>query len=85
MLKAFKAACKAAGTPGRIPHDLRRTAVRNLEHAGVPRSQAMKMTDHLTEAVYHRYAIVSEADLEVAGERLGAMFTSVFTSTAKQA
>jgi integrase len=83
MLKAFKGACKRAGCPGRIPHDLRRTAVRNLERAGVPRSQAMKLTGHLTESVYRRYAIVSEADLEAAGERLGAMFTSVFTSTQK--
>lgn len=35
---AWKAGSKAAGCPGRIPHDFRRTAVRNLERAGVPRS-----------------------------------------------
>jgi integrase len=83
-LKAFKKAYKDAGCPGRIPHDLRRTAVRNLERAGVSRSQAMKLTGHLTEAVYHRYAIVSEGDLEHAGERLGQMFTSVFTAREKR-
>jgi hypothetical protein len=82
MLKAFKAACVLAGCPGRIPHDFRRTELSNLERAGVPRSQAMKLTGHLTESVYRRYAIVSEADLEVAGERL-ALFTSKFTSGAK--
>ena len=59
----WKAACAAAYVPGRIPHDFRRTAVRNLERAGVPRSVAMKLTGRKTESVYKRYAIVSEADL----------------------
>ncbi len=59
----WKEACRLAGVPQRIPHDFRRTAVRNLERAGVPRSVAMKLTGHKTEAVYRRYAIVSEADL----------------------
>ena len=34
--KAWLAACRAAGCPGRIPHDFRRTAVRNLS-APAPR------------------------------------------------
>lgn len=53
----------AAGLHGRLVHDLRRTAVRNLERAGVSRSVAMKLTGHKTEAVYRRYAITSAADL----------------------
>jgi hypothetical protein len=47
--------------------------VRNLERAGVPRSVAMKITGHKTEAVYRRYAIVSDADLAAAAEKLTAV------------
>lgn len=60
---AWDAACTKAGVDGRLVHDLRRTAVRNLERAGVSRSVAMKLTGHKTEAVYRRYAITSTADL----------------------
>jgi integrase len=68
----WKAACRLAGMPTRIPHDFRRTAVRNLERAGVPRSVAMKLTGHKTEAVYRRYAIVCEADLTEGLKKLAA-------------
>jgi integrase len=71
--KAFARACRRAGCPGRILHDLRRTAVRNLERAGVPRSVAMKLTGHKTESVYRRYAIADDRDLRVAVERLNAV------------
>jgi integrase len=66
----WKEACDDAKLPDRIFHDLRRTAVRNLERAGVPRSVAMKLTGHKTEAVYRRYAIVCEADLAEGVRRL---------------
>jgi integrase len=69
---AWKKATEYVGLHGRIPHDLRRTAVRNLERAGVPRSTAMAMTGHKTEAVYKRYDIVSEQDLRDAAVKLAA-------------
>jgi integrase len=44
----------------RVSHGFRRTAVRNLERAGVPRSAAMKMVGHKTEAICWRYATPEE-------------------------
>ncbi len=67
--RAWLSACKAAGVPGHILHDFRRTAVRNLERAGVSRSAAMAMVGHKTESIYRRYAIVDAAVLrEAAGK-----------------
>jgi site-specific recombinase XerD len=54
----------------RIPHDFRRTAVRNLERAGVPRSAAMKMVGHKTESIYKRYSIVDHAMLALGADKL---------------
>jgi integrase len=67
---AWRSACRRAGVPGRIPHDFRRTAVRNLERAGVSRSAAMAMVGHKTESIYRRYAIVDAATLREAAAKL---------------
>jgi integrase len=75
--KAWKAACKAAGCPGRIPHDFRRTAVRNLTRAGVTDTIAMAVTGHRTRAVFDRYDIVSEADLEDASTKLQGLIGTI--------
>jgi len=68
--RAWISACKAAGVPGRIMHDFRRTAVRNLERAGVSRSAAMAMVGHKTEAIYRRYAIVDAGVLREAAAKI---------------
>jgi integrase len=73
LRRAWKTACKEAGRRGLLLlHDLRRSAVRSLERAGISRSVAMKLTGHKTEAVYRRYAIVAESDLREAGTKLAA-------------
>jgi integrase len=68
--KAWRTACVGAGCPGRIPHDLRRTAVRNLVRAGVPDAVAMQLTGHKTRSVFERYNIVSDSDLRAAADRI---------------
>lgn len=72
LTKAFKGACRRAGCPGFIPHDLRRTAVGRFVREGINDSVAMKMTGHKTRSVFDRYNIVSDGDLRDAAARLAA-------------
>jgi hypothetical protein len=70
---SWRAACRKAGLPGRLVHDLRRSAVRNLVRAGVSEQVAMTLSGHKTRSVFDRYNITSSADQREAVQKLAAM------------
>jgi integrase len=56
-------ACKEAGVPDLRFHDLRRSATRNIMRKGIPATVAMKITGHLTRAVFDAYDVTADQDL----------------------
>jgi integrase len=71
--RRWATACKKVGLPGMLVHDLRRTACRNLVHAGVPERVVMAIMGHRTRGMFDRYHIVSPQDLREASRKLSAL------------
>ncbi len=67
---AWRSACKRAGLEGRLVHDFRRTAIRNMVRAGIPKHTAMQLSGHRTASVFDRYDIHDLQDLEEATAKL---------------
>lgn len=63
----WKAALKAAKLPpGRLFHDLRRSAVRSLIRAGVDPTTAMKVSGHKTRSMLDRYNVIQDVETAAA-------------------
>jgi integrase len=62
--RSWKTACESAGLPSdRVFLDFRRSAVRNMTRAGVPRQTAKQISGHKTDSIFNRYDIVDEQDI----------------------
>ena len=61
---------------GPLFHDFRRTAVRNMNRAGISRKIGMCRSGHKTESVYNRYDITDDRDLQTAAHKLDSYLKS---------
>jgi integrase len=58
--------CEKAGLDGKLIHDLRRSAARELRNAGVPESTIMDIGGWKTREMFKRYAITDSKDIAAA-------------------
>jgi integrase len=76
----WQRAVDQAGFPDLIPHDLRRSALRNMnQEVGIPEVQCMKISGHKTAATFLRYNIVSLKGVIEVGKKMDAWMASQST------
>ena len=77
--KSWRTACTKAGVTG-VFHSCRRSCARNLSKAGVPQHIAKKVTGHISDSMWARYNIGTDADVLAAMQQ-----TEAYRATARAA
>jgi integrase len=67
---SFQSAAKTIGQSELLPHDMRRSAVRNFREAGLSEKAGMALSGHATRSVFDRYSIVSDEDKVASMQRV---------------
>jgi integrase len=67
--KSWATACRLAKCSGKLFHDLRRSAARNMVQAGVPQATAQRVSGHKSSSMFSRYSIICTDDLRTALEK----------------
>jgi integrase len=74
-----------AGVPGRLVHDLRRTAARDFRRAGVSEGEIMKLCGWKTRDMFDRYNIIDSSDLSRAvAQRFDSKLTASISEKVEQ-
>jgi integrase len=81
MRRTWDALVKAAGLPGLLLHDFRRSAVRNMVRRGIPQKTARTISGHKSDSIFARYNIVSEDDIRDAAKKIEAGAKDVIHSS----
>jgi integrase len=68
--KSWATACRAAGCPGTLVHDLRRSAARNLIRSKVNKDVVKQLGGWRTDSMLSRYNVCAEEDLRDAMEKV---------------
>jgi integrase len=70
LRKSWRSACRRAGLDGKLIHDFRRSAARNLTSLGVPQQVIMARCGWRTVSTFARYRIVDHADQIAANDAI---------------
>ncbi len=70
--KSWASACRKAGCPGTLVHDLRRSAARNLVRSGVTKDVCKMVGGWKTDSMFSRYNVTAEQDLREAMQKVTA-------------